>query len=597
MSLTVPKSIMEVVTAFDARTDTFEATDLHFAIGAAAGELDEETRRGAFAEWSAFGFMPTLGEPGPWDCHYGPMTTFQTPDGGFHYQPDLGHVDPEIIDYWGARAASSKHPALVARYADLAWELGAKVAGAKVRQDIAALAADAYVAAAAQTGREPALAIKDAVRSLRLAIRIRDDGRIGAARTQLLALHQACIDIGDCRLEPFDVLTAERKAEIDLAVRDKLVVDLEALLKRFVDPQGAYFDPHVAKDVADRLVKHYAKVGQKAEVQRVHLAIAKAFEHFASLGSAMLASTLLQTSMEAYRAAGDRTEGERVRRLMAEQIRASHEEMTEHRAEFTITADDRETFLAAILAEEPSQTFMNLAVQMTMKRGQIETQIEELAKAAPLMAMISQSLISDDRVVATVGSVADDLFGRVIRQACFMIDFSTPWLHIAITRAIEKHSITATEFGVFINRGGLFGDGALLAEGLEAWFARDFVKAVHVLVPQVELGLRTLAGLKGQPTTKPSQKYGGAQMAVTMGDMLYTPDYVAAFGQFGRDLAVHFAALYADPRGKNVRNEMAHGLMTKAEASEGLMLWIIHSLILLGAWVAPPGEGAPDPAG
>jgi lysyl-tRNA synthetase class 1 len=595
MSLTVPPDIERVIADFDARTDAFEAMDVYFAIdGAARGlaEIDDTTRGGVVAEWSAFGFMPSLGDSAPWGTHFGPMVTFQTDAGEFRYQPDLAQVDAETIAHWRARAMSASHPVLTARYADLAWDLGAKVANSEVRRDTAAAAADAYIAAAALAGREPFLAIKDAVRGLRLGMQVRDDARIAASRNQLLALHAQCVASGDCRLEPFDVLTGERKAGLDAAGRDQLVTDLESLLARFADPKGAYFDPHVAQDVAERLVKHYGKARLKAEAQRIHLAIAKAFEHFAGLGSAMLASGLLQTCMDAYRQAGERAEAERIRRLMAEKVRQSHAEMSEHSAEVTITVEEQEAFLAQIIADEPGKTFMNLAVHLLMRRKQLDAQVEQQAKSSPLMAAISQSIISDDRVVATVGSVADDPFGRVVRQACFMFDFSTPWLGWAMTKAIEVHDLTAVEFGIFINRAGLFGDGRLLAEGLEAWLAKDYVKAVHVLVPQVELGLRSLVGLKGQPTTKSSVKYGGAQMAVTMGDILYSPDYIAALGSVGPDLAVHFAALYADPRGKNVRNELAHGLMSAEDATEGLMLWVVQSLLVLGAWAVSPPPGA-----
>jgi lysyl-tRNA synthetase class 1 len=595
MSLAVPSEIDRVITDFDGRTDAFEAMDVYFAIEAAArglGDLDEVARRGAFAEWAAFGFMPALGEASPWATHFAPMVTFGNEAGEHRYQPDLAQVDAEILSHWQSRAATVRHPVLAARYADLAWDLGAKVPGGGVHRDTAAAAADAYVATAAMSGREAMLAIKDAVRGLRLAMQVRDDTRIAAARTQLLALHAERVAAGDCQMEPFDVLTGERKAGLSEPDKARLVSDLEDLLARFADPTGTYFDPHVALDVAERLTRHYAKAKLKADTQRVHLAIAKAFEHFASLGSPMLASTLLQTSMDAYRAAGDRREAERIRRLMAEKVRESHAEMGQHSAEVTVTAEEQETFLRHVVADDPAATFMNLAVHLLLRRKSLDEQVAEQAKTSPLMAAISQSIISDDRVVATVGSVEDDPFGRVIRQACFMLEFSTPWLGWAVAKAVEVHGLTAVEFGIFINRAGLFGDGRLLAEGLEAWFAKDYVKAVHVLVPQVERGLRTLAGLKGQPTTKPSVKYGGAQMAVTMGDILYSPDYIAALGSVGPDLAVHFAALYADPRGKNVRNELAHGLMSAEDASEGLILWVVQSLLVLGAWAVSPLPGA-----
>ena len=122
---------------------------------------------------------------------------------------------------------------------------------------------------------------------------------------------------------------------------------------------------------------------------------------------------------------------------------------------------------------------------------------------------------------------------------------------------------------------------------MDAWFEGDHVKAVHVLVPQIERGFRSLMGLIGRPTSKPHPKFKGAQVAVTMGDGLYSKETVAALGQHGPDLAVHLATLYADPRGPNLRNEVAHGLLARDQMEQQTVLWLVQTVVLLGLWRAP----------
>lgn len=599
MSLSVPPAIKDVLSEFDAATTSFDALDVRSRIQAATdslGTLSEPERRGVFAEWAAFSFVGADHSPEPWDAYFGPMFTGETASGKTVHQPDLAQVDTEIITHWLQRASEVTHPELKARYADLVWDLGSKVPDALVRREAAVTAADAYLASAAGPEPDALDSERSARRALTIAIQVRDAQRIGAARAILLALHQQLVEAGRYRLGPYDALVADRRANLSLEDRAALVAGLEAMLARASSASGGGFDPHAAEEIGERLAKHYVKSGQRDEARRIYLTVATAFEHFASLGSALLASGALQTSMEAYRRAGARPEAERVRRLMAEKVKASADEMVEHRVEVKVSFDEQEAFLAKIVEDEWWRTLMNIGGGLMLRRAQLEQQVSGQSASSPLMSMVSQTIISHDRVVGTVGSVEDDPFGRLIRQAAWMLEFSTPWLGWAMERAIEKHSLNAGHFAAFANRAGLFGDGSLLLEGLQAWLAKDYVKAAHVLVPQVERGLRALAGLKGQPTTKTSTKYGTAQMAVTMGDILYSQSYIAALGKAGADLAIHFAALYADPRAKNLRNELAHGLIVRQECSEGVMLWIVHSLLMLGGWVSSPSSGGSEAA-
>lgn len=412
--------------------------------------------------------------------------------------------------------------------------------------------------------------------------------RVDGARHALLGLHAAAMQAGRRPLEVYDALVSDRRSRLDDVERAGLVSDLEGLLVRLADTKGDEFEPHATQDVAERLIKHYQRENNRAEIARLHRIVAKTFEHFASLGDAMLASGVLQTSMDAYKAAGDRDDAERVRRLMAEKVRAARDEMTTFKQEVEIKPEDREKFLASIVVEGGPETLVRIAVEFLLRRAQLEAEIQEQKENTPLLAMLNQTIMGEDHVVATVGSVEDDPYGRVLRHALWQVNFSTTWLSWAVRHAIEVHTLTAAHFAVWANRGGLFGDGQLLKQGVEAWLAGDHTKAVHVLIPQVEGALRELVGRMGHATTKPHPAFKTAQVAIGMGDIIYNKAAMAALGPHGDDVALHFAAVYADPRGMNLRNEFAHGLMRAEAMNEGTVLWIVHSLLLLGALAEPP---------
>jgi len=64
-----------------------------------------------------------------------------------------------------------------------------------------------------------------------------------------------------------------------------------------------------------------------------------------------------------------------------------------------------------------------------------------------------------------------------------------------------------------------------------------------------------------------------------MGDILYRAEITEALGP---DLTLHFLALFADPRGFNLRNQVAHGQVDDVTSSVVEML--ILTLLIFGAW-------------
>jgi lysyl-tRNA synthetase class 1 len=151
-----------------------------------------------------------------------------------------------------------------------------------------------------------------------------------------------------------------------------------------------------------------------------------------------------------------------------------------------------------------------------------------------------------------------------------------------LDRFLEKHGNDPGMFVAWANRLELFSDVTFLLEGVNAWLADDLVKAVHVLVPQIEHGLRKIAEDAGEPVTKSHRVSEGVGVSIGMGDILNSKNGVVE--TLGPDITLYFLALYADPRGRNVRNRVAHGLLTPEDVSEGLVRWLVHTLLVLGFW-------------
>lgn len=122
------------------------------------------------------------------------------------------------------------------------------------------------------------------------------------------------------------------------------------------------------------------------------------------------------------------------------------------------------------------------------------------------------------------------------------------------------------------------------------------LKAAHILIPQIEAAFRNMLSRLGQTTTKPHKQMRQARMVMTLGDLLFHTDTATNLGTNGPALILYLRCLYADPRGHNWRNDLAHGLLGPDRIDRAMMLWVFHTLLLLGLWLEPrPAEPNHNP--
>ena len=151
-----------------------------------------------------------------------------------------------------------------------------------------------------------------------LAIQIGDEERTDRGRGALLELHHESKFRADGTWWPraYDFLISSRRTRLTDAEREALVADLETTIASCSEAQSGRFNPHDVADAGRRLVAHYTRLGRPEDVRRIWEIVARAHEHHASLGTAMLASHFLAESLEAFKRAGLHKEVGRVRVLM-----------------------------------------------------------------------------------------------------------------------------------------------------------------------------------------------------------------------------------------------------------------------------------------
>ena len=100
------------------------------------------------------------------------------------------------------------------------------------------------------------------------------------------------------------------------------------------------------------------------------------------------------------------------------------------------------------------------------------------------------------------------------------------------------------------------GRAQLFGKALFAGYDGDFIAALHLLVPQIENMVRHHLKQVGVKTT--TLDASGVENEIGLSALMEIPE---AEKVFGADLAFEIRALFCDPFGPNLRNELAHGLL------------------------------------
>ena len=539
INLVVPTSIEAIIQKFDATTTPYSEFDVSREVGVARAALQsptDEEKLGAWSEVLAFA-LAGRHHDSPWGTYFGPMGSGETADGNTVYFPNIEGTPAEVVAHWSKRARALKHPFLKARYADMTWDMTGPIASGKRDVEDARIAIDSYLAAAPTMAELPDK-LFSAERAMDLAVLIGDLERINSARHALLAMFRGAIAAPPGMWwVVFNRLIDEKRAGVTDAERHELIRGVEDLLALHADQnQKDKFDPHGCKDAVLCLLPVYKREQKYNDLKRLNETVARTFEYAANLADAMLSAAFLQTSWDFYRSAQLNDDARRVRILMQNAIGDSKVAMKKIGHEITITKNDLDTFVSMVVVDELGDSLTNMAYEFILKRDELEKQVKETAKAAPLYALITQEIMADDRVVAKIGSVKDDPFGRLFVQAKFGFSFSAPWLSRTYDQLFKKYQIVPESIASWVNRHKLFDDIGILIQGIHGWLQGDNVKAVHLLVPQVEYALRKIAGDIGLPVTKAHPSVKGVSVAINMGDILYAPEILAALGVKSRHL-------------------------------------------------------------
>jgi hypothetical protein len=544
-----------------------------------------EQDKGFNAEFCAFQFHPRPdGEDSVWGTYFGPMFSSQQ-QGKTVHKPDVADLDHEIVEHWQRRSAEAQHPVLRARYADLVWDLTRAITNEAPDVAFAVTAIDAYVAVIDGVLYEDSIrGIWSATRALNLAVGIARKDRIEGARDAMFRLYDRVAVPHLLGTWPFlfDNLYGNKKVPLQENQKQKIIDSLESILGDCAKV-GSGPSLFATKPAAERLGEHYRRTGQTEDAKRVYRLCGQAFELHAAKSSPSMAMAWLQQVYEYYRSHGMTEDANRAHLALEAKARDIGADMKKVSVEVPIPEGELESFLVKMTSGGLEIALDRIAAHFIPSADQARENLRITSEIAPLSSMIPVAQATTTRFNAQVGAPDDDPEGRLLMQVAKNIALSSPFLDMSLEHAWSRYAAKPDDIVAALYRSPLFDNERrdLIREGVVAHFQEDYVKAVHVLVPQIEHALRMLLSLLGVPVTRPPRVGTGMMYEKTLNEILREEEVRKALGE---DLWRYFLVFLADERGQNVRNYVCHGLLTPARFDRQLSNRVVHVLLSLALW-------------
>lgn len=603
----VMASIDDVISAFDSSEKLYQEREVAKQIRSflSDNKIDKPNDE-QYSDLIAFEFAENCQDKEDgWGTYFGPFSILTNGEGGSNEYPSLSQVTPEMIEHWGNRAKSLNHPILITRYANLVWDFSKKVSGTNPDIDFARLTIDSSI-------RVPTIIYggKDGIlfnysipnklnRALSIAISINDSIRIKSAVDAMIAYEDRIGEDehpatwGFC----FDNLLSNKRAGLTDELKVKIVNDLESRLERISSlGETGNGNRWCIEHAAMRLAQFYRKIGKLDDAKRVIIKYGEVLNSLAENSAPLIASTHLETLRNLYQQFGlnDMAKQIDIRlQVLGPKVVAEFKKVP---FRYELKQEDIDAYLAEILDGDLDTVLCNISLRFIPNKERAVNSLQSIASKCPLTHSIPNQIYDHDgRLVASIDSIDTDLNGRLISHISQRLQFEMIFLNLALSGVIKKFDLTTDKILDIIFQSAIFEahKRELFKAGIDAYLNDNHMVAAHLLIPQIEAGLRNLLRLADGLIYTPN-KSGGFNYR-TLGDLLNDGLLKEIFRQiFGDDCISYFKILFTEKLGWNIRNDICHGIIRAESLQKPITDRILHVLILLSLIKLKPQSDTVD---
>ncbi len=255
-----------------------------------------------------------------------------------------------------------------------------------------------------------------------------------------------------------------------------------------------------------------------------------------------------------------------------------------------------ENSVKAVKGKELSEALLQFAnVYRGARADKIRSFSEEMIRNHPLRSLFAAThMSSDGRVIAK--KPAADLGGENQESVIWpeMVKYYAMELSLVVQGDIwpalevirQEHRLKEADFYSVVKRSPVVPPDRirLMAKAIFQGFDGDFISALHLLIPQIENLVRYHLKQHGEKTT--NIDINGIENENGLSTLM---DNSKVEDIFGKDLSFELKAIFCDPFGPNLRNELAHGLIGYEESQNIYSIyawWLTFRLIFNTFWNA-----------
>ncbi len=213
----------------------------------------------------------------------------------------------------------------------------------------------------------------------------------------------------------------------------------------------------------------------------------------------------------------------------------------------------------------------------------------------PLQSLIAATVMSrDGRVIAkrpamSLGGEATDsdeiaIRTEMVRDYGILVSIVVQGdIWPALETMLLEHRLREADFVSLARQSPIVPKGreGLVGKALFQGYERDFVSALHLLIPQIEHMVRFHLKQAGAKTTNLDKD--GIENENGLSTLMDLPEAEAVFG---KDLAFELRTLLCDAFGPNLRNELAHGLLDEdaCHSPFAIYAWWLGLRLIFNTW-------------
>lgn len=523
----------------------------------------------------------------PWNTYYGPMYVADGLE-----SPSKQFINKEILEHWKIILNFVKHPILKARYSGLIWDFMKSIS--QISADF--IYVEIYIKSliectSLENSENEFTVFRKLERAIKLSLSLKNSTLYEESKKALLILESKVIQYENAELwgYSYDILIRDKNNfGVTEFEEQNIVTNLEKILIYFIKKgENKIFDPFGAEPAALRLIGYYNKKRNFEKVitilRSLKILYLGLMEHQETKQFVAAWLEKLILIFHNYKTIPDlKTD---INDLL-EKLEVVYKKNLIQYSEFEISFNfdpfelqQMDTFVELITNGSANDVLLNLSYHFVPDETTSKEELYSLSKQNHIRFLIGTTIKDHKgRTIAKVGSYKTDPEGNYIRHLTEKLKLNSILLRKVFER-IKSDGIGLTEVRNYLKVSNLIDEEKwrLIDEALSAYFNSNHIVFAHLIIPQIEDIFRNIIIAAGGTTLIPKD---GGYFEVISFDAALNNSFIENL--FGANFVKYFKIVFTDKIGWNLRNRIAHGLISPKGFNQMTSDYLFHSFLCFG---------------